>query len=64
MILLIVLIALIPLAVLFYVLAVQSRRKYYCPSCGEAVTVEHMHAHHCGMCGAPLKEIHSHFKDS
>ena len=46
----------VPLALLFYFLAVKSRKTYSCPSCGEIVTVEHMTAHHCGMCGAPLEE--------
>ena len=52
----VIMLLLIPLAVLFYVLAVQSRKSYHCPACGESVQVEHMKAQRCGMCGAPLKE--------
>lgn len=43
------------LAILFYILAVQSRKSYQCPQCGEKVRVEYMDASRCGMCGAPLK---------
>jgi len=46
---------LVLLAVLFYVLAVQSRKTYVCPQCGEQLRVEHMDASHCNMCGAPLE---------
>ncbi len=56
MILIPILLALIPLAILFYFLAVRSRKSYRCPACGETVQVEHMNAQRCGMCGAPLKE--------
>ena len=37
--------------------AVRSRRSYVCPSCGQAVTVEHMTASSCNVCGAPLQEV-------
>lgn len=37
--------------------AIRSRRSYVCPSCGQAVTVEHMTATNCNVCGAPLKEV-------
>jgi hypothetical protein len=46
---------LVALGILFYVLAVASRKSYRCPSCGEQMTVEHMRASHCNMCGAPLE---------
>ena len=52
----VILLAFIPLAILFYLLAVRSRKSYRCPACGEAVQVEHMNAQRCGMCGAPLRE--------
>ena len=42
------------LALLFYTLAVSSRKSYECPQCGEKLRVEHMEASHCNMCGAPL----------
>ena len=44
------------LAVVFYLVAVQSRKAYHCPSCGEHFQTEHMTAVHCNTCGAPLKE--------
>ena len=47
---------LIGLAVAVYMLSVQTRKSYHCPACGETQRVEHMGAHHCNMCGAPLKE--------
>lgn len=50
------LLLLIPVMVLFYVLAVVSRKWYLCPKCGEKLMVEHMRASHCNMCGAPLQE--------
>ena len=56
MVVIVIMLLLIPLAVLFYVLAVRSRKSYHCPACGESVQVEHMSAQRCGMCGAPLKE--------
>lgn len=46
----------IALAVAMYMFSVQSRKSYHCPSCGETQRVEHMGAHHCNMCGTPLKE--------
>ena len=42
------------LAVLFYLRAVSSRKRYCCPQCGERMSVELMQATHCNMCGAPL----------
>lgn len=42
------------LAVIFYTLSVQSRRRYVCPACGERVHTEHLEASHCSTCGAPL----------
>ena len=44
------------LALLFYILSVQSRKTYNCPQCGERFRVEHMNASRCGMCGAPIKQ--------
>ena len=41
--------------ILLYISAVQSRKSYRCPQCGEMVRVEYMDASRCGMCGAPLK---------
>ncbi len=43
------------LAILFYVLAVSSRRSYRCPQCGEKLQTEYLDAKRCGMCGAPLE---------
>ncbi len=42
--------------VLFYYLAVRSRKTYTCLECGESVRVEHMETARCGMCGSLLKE--------
>jgi ribosomal protein S27AE len=56
MVVVVILLVSIPLVALFYFLAVQSRKSYHCPACGEAVRVEHMNAQRCGMCGAPLQE--------
>jgi len=53
---LLLLLLLIPLAVLFYYLAVRSRRSYQCPECGEEIRVEYLNAKRCGMCGAPLEK--------
>ncbi len=46
----------VSVAILFYFLAVQSRKSYKCLQCGEKVRVEYMDASRCGMCGAPLKQ--------
>jgi len=46
----------IVLAVVFYFLAVRSRKTYKCPECGESVQVEHMETARCGMCGSLLKK--------
>ncbi len=43
------------LAILFYVLAVSSRRSFRCPQCGEKLLTEYLDAKRCGMCGAPLE---------
>ncbi len=45
----------IVLGILFYVLAVSSRRRYRCPKCGEKLLTEYLDAKRCGMCGAPLE---------
>jgi ribosomal protein S27AE len=47
--------ALVVLGILFYVLAVSSRRRYRCPKCGEKLLTEYLDAKRCGMCGAPLE---------
>jgi rRNA maturation endonuclease Nob1 len=47
---------LVALGLGLYLFAVQSRKAYQCNVCGERTSVEHMAAHHCGMCGAPFKE--------
>ncbi len=47
--------AVVVLAILFYVLAVSSRRSYRCPKCGEKLLTEYLDAKRCGMCGAPLE---------
>jgi hypothetical protein len=44
------------LAILFYMRAVASRRRYRCPNCGEEFRVELMQAGHCNFCGTPLSE--------
>jgi len=44
---------------LFYFLAVQSRKRYTCPHCGERVQTEYLDASHCNMCGTPLNRSHS-----
>jgi len=41
----------------FYLLSVQTRKKYSCPACGEQLRTEHMNASHCNMCGAPLERL-------
>lgn len=46
---------LVAMGILFYVLAVSSRRKYRCPKCGEKLQTEYLDAKRCGMCGAPLE---------
>ena len=46
----------ITLSVLFYFLAVRSRKTYKCPECGESVQVEHTETARCGMCGSLLKK--------
>jgi len=47
--------AVVVLAILFYVLAVSSRKSYRCPQCGEKLRTEYLDARRCGMCGAPLE---------
>ncbi len=49
-----ILLAILFFAVLFYTLAVQSRKNYTCPVCGERIQMEHLDASHCNTCGAPL----------
>lgn len=44
---------------LFYLLAVQSRKHYTCPQCGERIQTEYLDASHCNMCGAPLNRSHN-----
>ncbi|MDM8549360.1 hypothetical protein QUF72_04745 [Desulfobacterales bacterium HSG2] len=46
----------IALSVVFYFLAVRSRKTYKCPECGESVRVEQMETARCGMCGSLLKK--------
>lgn len=46
---------LVALGLFLYLRAVESRKHYRCPACGEAQTVELMQASHCSTCGAPLK---------
>ncbi len=48
------LLAIVAIAALFYGLAVQSRRNYTCPNCGERYRMEHLEASHCNSCGTPL----------
>lgn len=43
-------------AVVLYILAVQSRKTYSCPNCGEKVATEFLEANRCGVCGSKLKE--------
>ena len=45
----------VPIAILLYVRAAESRKRYTCASCGERVTVELMDAGHCNTCGAPFE---------
>lgn len=49
-----VFLAIMLLALLFFTLSVQSRKRYTCPNCGERIHMEHMEASHCNTCGAPL----------
>ncbi|MBN2312200.1 MAG: hypothetical protein JXR94_24690 [Candidatus Hydrogenedentes bacterium] len=39
-----------------YLLSVRSRKQYRCPACGERLSVEHMEAKRCNLCGAPLEK--------
>jgi ribosomal protein S27AE len=41
----------------FYLISVQTRKRYTCPACGERLQTEHMNASHCNMCGAPLDRV-------
>ena len=43
------------LGLVFYFFAVQSRKTYRCPACGEKITTEYLDAKRCGMCGAELR---------
>ena len=49
-----VFVGIVLLALLFYVLAVRSRKRYNCPQCNERIEMEHLEASHCNSCGAPL----------
>lgn len=42
---------------LTYLRSLLSRKKYYCPKCGEQIQVELMEASRCSVCGARLVEI-------
>jgi hypothetical protein len=42
-------------AVVTYFIAVSSRRRVVCRSCGERVQTEHDTVHLCPSCGAPLR---------
>jgi len=48
------LILFIALAVLVYIRAVNSRKFYKCPECGESFRVELMKASRCKVCGAVI----------
>lgn len=54
---LVLIIAIPALAGLVWWIAVQSRRSYVCPACGNSITVEHMQASNCNICGAELREV-------
>lgn len=47
--------ALIAVGVILFLRAVDSRKHYTCPECGEKQRVELMEASRCNTCGAPLK---------
>lgn len=47
------------LAVLVYSRAVDSRKYYKCPSCGETFRTEFMDAKCCKVCGAPLERTNN-----
>ncbi len=56
MVIFLVLMAVIVLALVFYLFSVLSRKTYRCPQCGEQIrNVEHLDAKRCGMCGAQIK---------
>lgn len=42
--------------IVFFLRAVDSRKWYVCPSCGERIRVELMDAGHCNTCGADLQQ--------
>ena len=48
------LLLIIPLALLFWYLAVRTRQTHACPECGEVIMVEQMSATRCNTCGALL----------
>ena len=50
--------AVIGLGVLLWLRSVASRKRYRCPQCGEAATVELMEASRCSTCGASLGPAH------
>lgn len=45
------------LELLTYLRSLFSRKKYFCPQCGEEIQVELMEASRCSVCGARLVEI-------
>ncbi len=42
--------------IVFFLRAMESRKTYACPQCGERVRVELMEAAHCNSCGATLQQ--------
>ena len=42
--------------VIFYIKSKISRKTFTCPNCGSKITVEHMNAKHCDLCGHRLIE--------
>ena len=49
-----VVVAFVALAIFLTMLAVQSRKSYRCPECGEKLRVEYLDARRCNVCGSPL----------
>jgi rRNA maturation endonuclease Nob1 len=41
--------------IVFFLRAIDSRKWYVCPQCGERIRVELMEAGHCNTCGAELQ---------
>lgn len=46
----------IVLPIVLYIFSRMSRRSYRCPSCGEELRTEYLHAKNCNMCGASLEQ--------